>query len=704
MDSYSDKKPTADELEDQKILDSFVKDFKYVDQEESEIRTDFIKDKEFTWSDDQWEANEKQEGQQYVTVNKIQTSVRQVTNDAMQNKLAIRVRPANDKTEIKTAKVIQGMCRSIEQKSNASSAYQTAFEDAVAAGRGYFRILTRYRSPDSFDQEIAFKQVENALSVFFDCDSQEKDGSDAHFGGFYDRIKKSDFKSQWPDQDARDIDVIGMDGVTIWGDKDTVLIAEYFRCEYSPEMLYQVMDPNTGRPVAVWESEAKKKEIDVSAPLNKRKSERKKIMWYKVGAEKILQKQEWPGKYIPIVPVIGRFTNINGKRSFRGLTRYSKHSQKMYNFARSKNRDQLAMASSAPWVGPEGSFEGHETKWKLANIRRFPYLEYKPTTLNGAFAPAPSRTQPIQIDPAISQEIQVTSEEIKATTGIFDPGLGRSETDQSGKAVLALQRQGQTSTYDFVNNLTISIAHGGRILVDLIPKIYDTAQAVAILGEDEKEEIVRINDPAYVDPKTGKPVLYDLSIGEYAVSVDAGPSYATKRVEASESIMAFIGTAGGAPFGEVSGDILAGAMDWEGAEELSERYRKFMAMKYPGLIDEKDEEGKPVKGPDPQAMAQMQQMDQALQEAQAKIEELTEEAAGKHLDAQTKLEIAELDNATKIHIAKIQAGSQETFKDLAEEVLYLRSLIEPQGQGATAPAPGPQPGENVPAQAGPIIG
>ena len=96
------------------------------------------------------------------------------------------------------------------------------------------------------------------------------------------------------------------------------------------------------------------------------------------------------------------------------------------------------------------------------------------------------------------------------------------------------------ATFHFVDNLSRSIRHAGRIIVDIIPKIYDTQRVARIVGEDGSVTTARINpeqeEPitGYMDHETGEIVkIYNPGVGKYDVSVSVGPSYTTKRQEAS---------------------------------------------------------------------------------------------------------------------------------------------------------------------------
>lgn len=693
------------ELGGDDILAQFKENFEAFMDCEGDNRAKWKEDKEFTWEDDaQWDKGEADNRKNcipprpVVTNNKCQVFVRQVVNDLLQNEIAIKIRPMDDKADPKTAKIVQGMIKHIEKISKAKIANKTAFEDSVAAGLGYIRVITEYEAEDSFNQEVKIKAVPNTLSCFLDHNHTELDGSDAEWGGFFERVSKTQFKNENPGVEPKDIDACGYeDNLSFWGDKDTVLQAEYFYTEYKPETLYYF-----AQGVTKWESDLKAVPELKAQALGSRRSERKFVRWCKLGAGKVLLRRDWPCKWIPIVPVYGRLTVIEGKKTMRGLTRYAKGAQKVHNYSYSMAVEKLALAPIAPYIGAEGQFEGHEKEWREMNIRRRPYMQYKPTSFEGNLNPPPHRTDPISTDPGIMQMIVSSSDEMKATIGMYDASIGKQGRAISGVAIRSQKAEGDNANYDFTDNLMISEAQIGRIIVELIPKVYDTARAVRILGEDDAEEIVRINE-AHV--KDGQEVLYDLQTGKYDVEVSAGPSYGTMREEARESMLQFIQAVPQA--GGLTMDLFAHAQDWPMADKFAKRLEKGLP---PGLLEKSEEKGGPPPIP-PEVMQQMQQMQMQLQQAGQQIQEMGRERDLKmmeqatalkksQIEADSKREIAEMEEATKLEIAKITSGTTENIQTLAQETLYLRSVLDQNGLSASGPVPGRTPGPASPEMGG----
>jgi len=103
-----------------------------------------------------------------LTINKLPQHVRQVTNDQRQNRPSGKVIPADDRADIELAEIFDGMVRHIEYISDADVAYDTACENQVSFGEGYFRLLTEYCDDDTFDQDIRIGRIRNSFSVYMD--------------------------------------------------------------------------------------------------------------------------------------------------------------------------------------------------------------------------------------------------------------------------------------------------------------------------------------------------------------------------------------------------------------------------------------------------------------------------------------------------------------------------------------------------------
>lgn len=632
----------------------------------NEIRQAALDDIKFSVGE-QWEPEDiekrRRKGRPCLTINRTDPLIRQVVNDQRQNRPSIKVSPGNDDSDIDTAKIIQGLVRHIEYKSDAETAYDTAFEYAARGGFGFFRIVTDYVSPYSFDQEILFKRVRNPFSIYLDPFFQNIDGSDVKYGFAIDDIDKDDFKQQFPDSDlcadGTDFESIG-DNAKEWIADKTFRVAEYYYTEYEQKIIYLL---NNGQAT---DEDGIKNLPEGLEVVDRRDTVIPKICWAKITAADIIEERDIPGRFIPIIPVLGAEIEVDGKLVLKGIVRDSKDSQRIYNYEATNQVETIALAPKAPWIGFEGQFEGHEDKWETANTENWAYLEVKPKTIGGVPAPLPQRTAFEPAIQAITQARQLAGEDMKATTGMYDAALGNRSNEQSGIAIKNRAAQAQTSNFHLVDNLSKSIRHGGRIVVDWIPVIYDTARAERIIGDDGSEDIVKLNQ---IFEENGQQKQYDLSLGEYETTIDTGPSFQTKRQEAAASIADLVRS--WPQLMQYAGDLLVNNMDWPGARELGERLQKLL----PPALQPQQKGKAPV---DPQAQAQMAQMGQLIQRLTQELNIASQMIETKSIEISSKERIANarLKTDAEIMLAKLKAdGAKELLAHQVDEITRRQNIL-----------------------------
>jgi hypothetical protein len=468
-------------------------------------------------------------------------------------------------------------------------------------GWGYMRVRTDYISEDSFDQEIYIDPVDNPFTVYFDPNSILPDGSDAEKCLITTMMSKEVFRSLYPDNDdGTSFTQRGTgDSQSEWITKEDIRLAEYYYTVREKAKLYLLSDGSS--TFADDKDFFNRLAMAGITVIDTRESFKKTIKYKKLTAIEVIEERDWPSRYIPIVPVYGRHVVIGDKRKKFGMVRYAKDSQRMYNFWQTSITESIALAPKAKWVMAEGQDEGHENDWAQANIKSFPLLRYKQTDIEGRTAPPPQRLQPEPPPAGTMAAAAIVSDDIKAIMGIFDPAqLGQGNI--SGKALNGQQQQVDLTNYDYYDNLTRSIAHVGKIILDLIPKIYDTERVLRIIGEDGKSNMIDLNQQDAV----GK-ILNDTSIGQYDVVMETGPGYNSKRQEAVDAMMPLLAKP---ELFNVAGDLVFRNMDFPGADIIADRLAALNPM---SQIDEKSDIPPQVQMQIAQSKQQMQQMQQQLE-------------------------------------------------------------------------------------------
>ena len=679
------------EKSDGAILETALKRFNLAEEAEREIRKEALEDLKFL-AGDHWtdEARKARANRPKLTINRLPQFCRQITNDARQNRPAIRVSPVDDGSDVETADIYQGLVRHIEARSNADVAYDTAFESAVRSSIGYMRVLTEYADDTSFDQEIRIARVRDASMVFFDPRSTEPDGSDAQWAFVVEDLLKDDFAAAHPKSKGATtgFEAYGASAPD-WMGGDKVRVAEYYWIERVPCEVVLCSDGN------VYDADDLAKRYGGEVPegitvLKSRKTARAVVRWALLTAGEILDQGEWAGRWIPIIPVIGDELVVDGKRVLESAIRHAKDAARAYNYWTSAETEAIALAPKQPWLMPAGADEGFESEWNDPNSR---VLHYNPRDLSGNPA-RPTREYAEPAIQAISHAKMMAADDMKDCIGIQDAGLGIKSNETSGKAILARQHQGQNATFHLVDNLNRSLRHLGRILVDLIPKIYDTARVVRILEEDGTPQMVAINGaevPAAARKASKYARAFDLNAGRYDVRVDSGPSFQTRRQEAAAAMTAFV-QAVPQLMGTV-GDLLVKFQDWPGAQEIAERLKRTIP---PQIL------GEDGQGQDPaQLQAQMAQMGEAMQQMQAALQEAhaqLQDYAARVNSKQEELQSRERIEYTKIEAdlekARIAAASQaapemlmQALRELEAKIQTVARFVLEPPEGGVAPIP-----------------
>lgn len=554
-------------------------------------------DNKWQWPDDVLATRGAVQGQTInarpcLTINKLPQHVRQITNDQRQNRPSGKVIPVNSEADVEIAEIYDGMVRHIEYISDADVAYDTACENQVSFGEGYFRILTDYCNENTFDQDIKIGRIRSSFSVYMDPMIQDPCGADAKWCLITDDIPKKEYERLYPN--AAPVSSlmslgVGDQAVSQWVTENTVRIAEYFYYDHRKKILN--LYPG-GLTAYVGTGQDKAAMGLYGKPLKSREVNIPQVKWCKINGYEILEAQDWAGKYIPVIRVIGNELVVEGRMYISGIVRNAKDPQRMYNYWVSQEAEMLALAPKAPFIGYGGQFEGYEDKWKTANVNNWPYLEVNAdvTDGQGRVLPLPQRAAPPLAQTGLIQAKMGASDDIKAATGQYDSSLGQTSNERSGKAILARERQVDTGTYHYVDNLARAIRYGTRQLVDLIPKIYDTARIARIIGEDGDSKMVQLNPS---QPEAVKKMdngdgtiskIYNIGVGEYDVCVTTGPSYMTKRQEALEGMTTTLQTV--PDLWKVFGDLVVKNMDWPGAQEISKRLAKTID---PKLLQGEDE-------------------------------------------------------------------------------------------------------------------
>ena len=660
--------------------------FERVETKERDQRRLAVEDIKFAQTEDgQWEdgAKAKRKGRPRFTINRVAGAIDQLIGDQRQNRTDIKISPVSGGADEDIAKVFTGLIRNIESASKASNAYDCAFDEVVNGGFGGWRVTTEFNDDDAFEQDIKIKPLNTATtSLWFDDAAKEYDKRDAGFAFVTVDMPIEEHKKRFPKSPMSGWSQIDFNSSSCqnWHGNNTIKVAEYWVKTPVTKELALLSD---GRVIDAEEEASVLDELSAQGITVKRtrKVKSHKVEMYLMDGSTILEgPKQWAGKFIPLIPMYGRQSHIEGQTYTRGLVRFAKDASRIYNYEISSVIETSALTPKDPlWYTPAMA-KGHEAKYRNFTTQNSPFMPYN----SDPKAPGP----PVRGGaPAVQQGsmtiIQNASMDIYHVTGMQPPSIGTNPELKSGKAIQAQERLGDRGQFIFTDNLVKSQEYCAEILLDLIPRIYDTERQVRIMAQDGESENVFINQ-AVRDKQTGENVLVnDLSTGKYDVSAESGPAFATQRQESAQQILDLIATS--PMFENLAMDLVAKDLPILESKELTKRVRKIQIQQ--GIIDPTDEERKELgldqpQQPDPQQLAVTTNIEMQTAEIQSKIEnndaktaETMVKAQGEAVDAykvlletykeQVALGIP-LSNADRALIIKqrdIVAGSQQTLDE-----------------------------------------
>lgn len=573
-----------------------------------------------------------------LTMNKTRVHNRHIVNDALKNKASIKVTPTGGGASYEAAQVYGAIFRRIEYQSKALDAYSTGIYHQVESGLGYARVVTEYAGDDTFDQEIYIKRVKDPRTVFTDPDAQDYDKADMRFAFVFTDTPRKEFEAKNPDVPAAS--TLSFEYSDQWDSKEHVREAEYWRRGEKSDTLHELDDGT-----AVRESALPLGMKSVLRIVKSRAVATVQIECFEIAGNQIVDRKAWPGRYIPIVPFIGEETVIDGVMDRKGHTRALIDAQRMYNYWNSSAVEHVALQGKSPFIAPARAVEGLTEYWNTANTVNHAFLPYNDMDENGRPIAKPERSMPPVMAQAYMQGMATSREDMMMVSGQYQALMGAPSNEQSGIAIQQRQRQGETVTYHFIDNQGKAIRQLGRIVLDLIPKIYDVARVIKIMAADGTQSDVHLDPeakeahqtvmpgvagqpPVPVNPEQAKRaqedpdspdprIIFNPNVGQYDVEADIGPSFGTQRQEAFNAISQIIQTS--PQLVNVAGDLLMKSADFPLASELAARLKRGVPPQYMG-------------GPSPQVLEMQQQM-QALQqrgqglahEADAHVARLTAE-------------------------------------------------------------------------------
>lgn len=623
-------------------------------------------------SGDPWDPEDRKAredaGRPCISLDEITQYLNQAINNVRQNKRAVQVNPKGSGATDKDAERRGDIIRGIEYRSNAQSAYITAFENALQRSYGFAALRTEY-DEDGFNQHLVIKRISNPDSVLIASDFDEADAHDMTACFWLNVISKKDFKRQYKGAKVTDFDSEQMQEAPNWiRDKD-VQIAEFWKVNTSFRKMLLIDTPEGHK--SVYEDELSKRDDrgrftkrgDLKI-LKERDCEKREVVQYITNGLEILEENPWAGSRIPILPCFGKelFIDEGGgaKRVLLSMVRLARDAQMLHAYLASQEAEEAGLAPKSPFVGYKGQFESDSEAWETATKVAHAMLQVDPVvdSASGQVLPLPTRPafQPNFQAYEVAKESSRRS--IQSAMGISPlPTAAQRQNEKSGIALQHIATQEAIGAFHFTDNYDLFLQNAGWQMNELLGPIYDTARDVPVTTAKQTHETVRINDPGYAEQNPDKAHL-DTQSGDFDVTISTGPSYQSQRDIASQFVDTLLQNLQSLPVAPpVSAKILSLAIKLKSLGPIGDEIAD--------LLSPPDQNGMP-----PQAQAAIAQAQGQVQELQSQLQQLTMEKQAKTVEKQFDLQIASvksqgdvklklLDNEVKLAVAEIGAKSQD---------------------------------------------
>lgn len=675
----ADPDTSPDVLTGDPIVSEATKRFNRCAERESPARHNFLADYRFAHGDSdngyQWpnriRNNRDLDARPCLTMNIARQHNLQIINEAKQNKSSVAFRATGGAATKDAADMYEAMFRQVEYASDAQEAYETACEYQVAGGWGWWRLVTEYEGNNTFNQCFRIKRVWDPLSVYLDMDCQTKNGSDARYAFVFDLVPNDQLNEAYPWLKGMGVEASPLGGTTSedsWNIKDHTRVCEYFRKVPKSDKLASFIDPKTGQRAQLKKSKMPQEVWDVisKAPLTKiRDITDWEIQWFLIVGQRVVDKTIWPGKYIPLVRVLGEETVIDGVLDRKGHTRAMKDAQRMYNYNASAQVEFVALQGKTPWIVAARAIEDYESMWNTANVTNHSVLVYNHLNDEGqeGTVPKPEKSPPPTASPAFDTGMETAFNQMMMTSGQWQNQMGMGGNERTGTAIGRRQEQGFTAVFHFQNNYAEALRFTGKQFLDIAPKILDTKRLMKLQMDNGEDFDLEINPQAQQAFQQtldeNQKVIWRVlnpNLGEYDVQAEVGPAYGTRREETVRAMTLLLTQ--NPQLTAVIGDLLLSAMDFKEAGEAAQRLKRMVPPQALGQGPTQQEQ---------MLQVQMQSLQQALTKAMQQLGE-------QKIKMLSREELRDI-NAYKAVTDRIKAGKDSLPADVPGLVALVQDIL-----------------------------
>lgn len=658
MTDYSDYTCVANALKSAQNADS--------DNREYAIEADHFLNK----SDGQWEPTvvSKMRGRPRYTFDMCNPIVDQITAEIEQADFDIRVRPAGGDATKELANTYDGIIRNIENLSNASTVFSKQARNMIGKGIGGWRVITDWAQSDSFDQDLLIEPIENFEDrVWFDPASEKQDRSDANWCHVLQALSKEEYMDRWPKGSCMSVSDDRRNSV-YYCKPEQVIVGEFLYKKFKSTELVMM---NNGKVYTAEQLEQVVDELAAAGIVEVRRRTRDVSTVYSHlydGSDWLEEEKETVFEWIPVIPTYCNFNISENKVIYRGVVRNLMDAQRVYNYAKSREIEEGALAPRGKYWMTSEQAKGYGDSLSTLNTNADPVQLYNVDTE----APPPFWQGGAQINAGLQTTAADAARAINVSAGMFSSNMGDNPGLQSGVAIELQQNKGDNGTIKYFKSQEVAICHTARILINAIPKVYDSERQIRVLNEDGSFEMVMLNEVVFDEQTKTNVYINDLSQGQYDVTCDVGQPFKNRQ---QETVKAITELAAINPSIITTGaDVLLNSIQTPGIDIIAERVREQMLKS--GLIpdDQMTDEEKEKMQAFIQAQMQNNQPGPADKIAAAELEKAQAQTA----DILSKIEERQIN--AQIEAEKLAQKQQETAlkaqsQQFEQQMSVVQSLV-----------------------------
>lgn len=658
--------------------------------------------------------------------NKLATLVNTLLGEQQQNTPMLEVVPLSGCDE-ETANIRQLITKDIMLSNDAKTVYQVAAAQAFVGGFGAYYLSTDYMHPKSFDLDIKYCHFKDATRAYWDIGAEHVNKIDGMYCGYVSRMTRKKFRQMYgkeieskildsnappSEEEIAEIVAPQSDGNGfVWADSEGICILNDYTRKYEEETLYKMsngkilnqeemdaliesskeirakiqqeqmmahmmdalmgpeMGAEMGQQVPLEPTQEMDDDImtlyDEGQPvrIEDRKESKKSIMIHRQFAgDFLLDETEFPSEDCPVIFVDqNSFYDKNGKQVCRPFIIDAVDAQRYLNYLGTQSAFILKISRYDQFIGSKKNAQSLDTQnaWK------------DPQSIKGllTYDESPSGAKPEQIRPpelsaSLTQQYQRAIDDMYTSTGLYPTRLGQGDGEASGVAIDARTRQGSYTTYVAFNSINRAISAGGKILNQMIPRVYDTERTITLMTAEEGRKDVVVNQQQ--DNYSGI-IKNDLSKGTFEVRLQAGPSYEGQKAQALESLNMVL--QGNPQIFNLIADLYSENLPLMNTLEIKNRLKTLVPPEIleAGKSGQMPEDQKPPTPEEQAAMADIQYKQQQIEIKKQELELKMQEAKARNEQAMLELEMKRLEVLGEIETQKLRymAETDRTRSDNA---------------------------------------